>query len=165
MALSLPRKNPPTSAAPIEEQKSNMANVVHGSQPPASMVSDVGHEILYRAIFELRDRLASLSLQRAATRTLRVVDLHNRRDAVSKKRKVPFRDVGLDVAHNVPAATAYEAGTNRVESDILEEGASAECRSTGSRLPDRLFGNYYAAIFPTYGLALVSFHRSFPLTS
>lgn len=98
-----------------------------GGKPPALGLTDVGHEILDRTVFESGDRFAGFSFQCAASRALGVVDLHHRGDAVSEEREILCGDSGLDPARNVPAATADEARNNRAQGDIPEKIASAAC--------------------------------------
>lgn len=74
-----------TAALPtaVEEQQGNVADAVCGGQAAALGLADVGDQKLDFSVLELGDRLASFTLQGAATGALRVVNLNDGRDAVA----------------------------------------------------------------------------------
>ena len=93
-------------ATAIEEQKGNMPNAVPGGKALPPTLPDIGHKILDRTVFEFGNCGSGLPLQGSATRALRVVNLHDCRNAVSEERKVALRDAGLDISYDVPTTTS-----------------------------------------------------------
>jgi len=98
-----------------------MANAVLSGQLFALGISDVGDEKLQASTLNIFNGSTGLFLQRDADRTIRIVNLHDRRRSVSNPAQVVLANGRLHVTDSKPATAAENRDGNAAITQLAQD--------------------------------------------
>jgi hypothetical protein len=100
-------------AIAVEKQQGDVLDAMLVGETQTFILADIGDEILKLALFEVFERRPRFFLKSLADRTLRIVDLDDRRDSVADLAKIGFLNSGPHLGDDVPTDSSRSGEDQR----------------------------------------------------